>query len=89
MGKTKTEDRLLMIVDGSNLAHRAFHKFRNLSYKGEPTGLMYGFLRILQSYIIRFRPTYVLVTFDTHQRLVHWDCLQAWLLAKTAQNPRG
>lgn len=67
MGKTKTEDRLLMIVDGSNLAHRAFHKFRNLSYKGEPTGLMYGFLRILQSYIIRFRPTYVLVTFDTHQ----------------------
>lgn len=66
MGKTKTEDRLLMIVDGSNLAHRSFHKFKNLTYKGEHTGLIYGFMRILQSYMVRFRPTYVLVTFDTH-----------------------
>lgn len=67
MGKTKTEDRLLMIVDGSNLAHRAFHKFKNLSHNGIQTGLIYGFLRILQSYLVRFRPTYVLVTFDTHE----------------------
>ena len=67
MGKTKTEDRLLMIVDGSNLAHRSFHKFKNLTYKGEHTGLIYGFMRILQSYLVRFRPTYVLVTFDTNE----------------------
>ena len=67
MGKTKTDDKLLMIVDGSNLAHRSFHKFKNLTYKGEHTGLIYGFMRILQSYLVRFRPTYVLVTFDTHE----------------------
>ncbi len=66
MGKTKTENKLLLIVDGSNLAHRSFHKFKNLTYQGEHTGLIYGFMRILQSYLVRFRPTYVLVTFDTH-----------------------
>lgn len=57
-----------MIVDGSNLAHRAFQKFEKLkSYNGEKTGMIYGFLRSLQAYIIRFQPTYVIVTFDTKQ----------------------
>ena len=57
-----------MVVDGSNLAHRAFQKFENLrSYNGEKTGMIYGFLRSLQAYIIRFQPTYVIVTFDTKQ----------------------
>ena len=61
-------DKLLMIIDGSNLAHRSYQKFENLkSKKGEKTGLIYGFMRLLQSYIIRFRPTYVIVTFDTQQ----------------------
>ena len=66
MGKTK--DRLLLVVDVSNLAHRAYQKFKNLkSGKGEPTGLVYGFMRLLNSYILRFRPTYLIVTFDTKQ----------------------
>lgn len=57
-----------MIIDGSNLAHRAYQKFENLkASNGKKTGLIYGFMRLLNSYIIRFNPTYVLVTFDTLQ----------------------
>lgn len=57
----------LMIVDGSNLAHRSYQKFLNLKSGGIPTGLIYGFTRLLQGYILRFRPSYVIVTFDTKQ----------------------
>lgn len=65
--KMKT-DKLMLVIDGSNLAHRAFQKFETLkSVKGERTGLIYGFMRLLQSYIVRFRPTYVVVTLDSKQ----------------------
>lgn len=64
----KTKQKLLLIIDGSNLAHRAYQKFKNLkSGKGEPTGLVYGFMRLLNSYLVRFRPTYLIITFDTKQ----------------------
>lgn len=57
-----------MVIDGSNLAHRAYQKFKNLKTKGGVnTGLIYGFMRLLHHYIIRFRPTYVIVTIDTKQ----------------------
>lgn len=60
--------RMLMVVDGSNLAHRSYHKFLNLkSTRGVKTGLVYGFLRILGSYLTRFKPSHLVVTFDTKQ----------------------
>ena len=66
--KMKNKDRLLLLVDGSNLAYRAYKKFEKLkSRDGRNTGLIYGFMRLLNSYIIRFRPTYVIVTFDTEK----------------------
>ena len=59
---------MLMVVDGSNLAHRSYHKFKNLkANNGAGTGLVYGFLRILGSYLTRFKPSHVVITFDTHQ----------------------
>lgn len=64
----KNLDRLLLLVDGSNLAHRAYHKFEGFKdYKGRNCGLVYGFMKILQSYLIRFRPKYLIITFDTHK----------------------
>ncbi len=51
----KEKSKLLMIVDGSNLAHRAYNKFEKLkSQRGIGTGLVYGTLRLLQQYIFRF-----------------------------------
>lgn len=61
-------NRLLMIVDGSNLAHRAYNKFDGLrDGQKRNVNLIYGFLKILHSYVIRFRPTHVVVTFDTKE----------------------
>lgn len=60
--------KLLLIVDGSNLAHRSYEKFKTLkSANKKSSGLIYGFLRLLQGYVIRFQPTYLIVTFDTKQ----------------------
>lgn len=59
---------MLMVVDGSNLAHRSYHKFKNLkANNGVGTGLVYGFLRILGSYLTRFKPSHVVIIFDTHE----------------------
>ena len=64
----KNLDKMLLIIDGSNLAHRAYSKYEGFKdYKGRNVGLIYGFLKILQSYIIRFNPKYLLVTFDTKE----------------------
>lgn len=60
--------RMLMVIDGSNLAHRSYHKFKNLkSNNGSNTGLVYGFLRILNSYLVRFKPSHLVIIFDTHE----------------------
>jgi len=57
---------ILLIVDGNGLMHRAFHAlppFRTA--KGVPTQIVYGFFSILSKSITDFRPTHVLVCFDT------------------------
>lgn len=64
----KKTDGLLLIVDGSNLSHRAYRKFSNLSTReGRHTGLIYGFFRMLQSYLVRFHPAYCIIVFDSHR----------------------
>lgn len=64
--KRGRKPRMLMVIDGSNLAHRSYHKFKNLkANNGMNTGLVYGFLRILNSYLVRFKPSHLVITFDT------------------------
>lgn len=59
---------LLLIIDGSNLSHRAYQKFKAMKGpSGEGTGMIFGFMRILGSYIEKFRPTQIVVCFDTHE----------------------
>lgn len=66
--KTSHNKELLLLIDGSNLAYRAFHKYTGIRSKDEgPIGLVYGFLKILQSYMIRFDPTQLVVVFDTKE----------------------
>lgn len=55
----------LLIIDGNNLAHRAYHKFNKFkSSKGKSTSVIYGFTYILRSLISKLRPNNVLVVFD-------------------------
>lgn len=60
--------KMLLLIDGSNLARRSYEKFKKLkSSDGKNTGLIYGFMRLLYQYVNRFQPTYLIVTFDTKQ----------------------
>ena len=55
----------LLLIDGENLLHRSFHKFKNLSTSdGEPTGAIFGFFKSLNYLAFRFQSDHILVTFD-------------------------
>lgn len=41
--------RPLLLVDGNSIAWRAFHAIRGLRAQGVPTGMAYGFLRMLRN----------------------------------------
>jgi DNA polymerase-1 len=58
----------ILIVDGNNLAYRAYYKFSGLTGPGgKPTSCIYGFPFILKSIISKFKPDYVYVVFDGHK----------------------
>jgi 5'-3' exonuclease len=60
----------LLLVDGNSEAYRAFYSGAGRegsdleSMSGEPTGMIYKFLRSLASHIYDFRPSHALVVFD-------------------------
>lgn len=66
--KMKSKKESVMIVDGSNLAYRAYYSYPNINTRSHGhLGLVYGFLRILNSYIVRFKPDVLVVIFDSKQ----------------------
>lgn len=59
----------LLIVDGNSLMHRAYHALPPFkTAKGVPTQVVYGFFSILYKSIADFKPTHVLICFDTPAR---------------------
>ena len=58
---------MLMIVDGNNIAYRAFHTPQGslTTKQGEPSGVIYGFLNSLRSYLEKFP--------ETIRCVVMWD----------------
>jgi 5'-3' exonuclease len=60
LGKT---DLLTLICDGNNIAHIARHSF-SLSNRGMDTSVTYGFLRILNGHINKFKPQSVVICWD-------------------------
>ncbi len=55
----------LVLVDGSSYLYRAFYALPPLkSPKGEPTGAIYGFLRMISSLMGDLSPEYIAVVFD-------------------------
>lgn len=71
-----SDEKTLMIVDGENLLHRAYHKFLNLkSTDGRPSGAIFGFLKILSSLIVRYPVDSLIITFDNgksiHRLRIH------------------
>lgn len=61
-----TEERkILAIIDGNSVVHRAFHALPPLSTKkGEVVNAVYGFLLVFFKAIKEFHPEYVVAAFD-------------------------
>ena len=57
---------VLVLFDGHALIHRAFHALPPLttSKTGEPTGAVYGFVRMLLKTVQEFHPTHWAIAFD-------------------------
>lgn len=57
--------RKVLIIDGNNLAHRAYHKYSNMrATDGTPSSVTFGFPYILRSLLGIHKPAEVLVVFD-------------------------
>ncbi len=55
----------IVLVDGSSYLYRAYYALPPLkSPKGEPTGAIYGFLRMISSLMKDLSPEYIAVVFD-------------------------
>lgn len=63
----------LLLIDGDNNMHRAYHKFKRFKDKsGNGTGMIYGLPYIIGNLIRMFRPDNVVVVFDhgRHKRRI-------------------
>ncbi|MEL7235894.1 MAG: PIN domain-containing protein, partial [Chloroflexota bacterium] len=59
---------LFVILDGYSMAYRHYHGTANqelTSPEGEPTGAVYGFTRQILDVMLKDRPKYLAVAFDT------------------------
>ena len=61
---------LLVLFDGTNIVHRAFHAFENtrpltISKTGEVISTVYGFAQMLLKAIKELKPTHYAIAFDT------------------------
>jgi len=61
-------DNQLIIVDGHGIIFRAYHALINSNLRandGMPTGMIFGFCSILFEIIAKYKPHYMIMTFDT------------------------
>jgi 5'-3' exonuclease len=57
---------MLIVLDCHGLAHRVKHTNRNnLSFRGKPTGIIYGFLRYVLKYAMKFNTRHFVFAWDS------------------------
>lgn len=54
----------ILIIDGKNQLHRAFHAYRNLQNNGKPASIVYGLPSLITALIRQFTPDKVYVCWD-------------------------
>lgn len=62
---SKLEPKTVLIIDGNNMAYRAYYKFSQLStIDGKNTAITYGIPFIIKSVVDKLQPDMVVVVFD-------------------------
>lgn len=73
----------LLLIDGNALMHRAFHAIPLFTTsKGFPTNVIYGFFSILQKAITDFKPSHLIVCFDTPKPTFRNDLLKEYQMQR-------
>ena len=63
--KKKNKKQKILILDGNNVLHRAYHQYKSMrNEEGKITSMIFGFPYILHALINLHRPTRVYVVFD-------------------------
>lgn len=66
----------VLIIDGNNLAYRAYYALKSLSTQdGVGTSCLYGGLRIVKSLIQRFQPDGLFICWDSHRHKKRMELL--------------
>ena len=61
----KSDEKILVLLDGNALIHRAYHALPPLTNKaGQTVGAVYGVARTLLSVLEKFHPEYIAASFD-------------------------
>lgn len=69
----------LLLIDGNAIMHRAFHALPPMtSQSGVPTNMTYGFFMIIHRVISDFRPTHLIVCFDTPKPTFRQELLKEY-----------
>ena len=69
----------LVLIDGSSYIYRAFYALPPLtSPKGEPTGAIYGFVRMLSSLLKELNPDYIAVVFDYPKKTFRHEKVESY-----------
>ena len=74
-----TDDKPLILVDGSSYLYRAFHALPPLTNsRGEPTGAVYGVINMLRKLLADYEPEHIAVVFDARGKTFRDEMFEAY-----------
>ncbi len=76
----------LLVFDGNSVINRAFYAIKGLTTRrGEPTGALFGFLRLYFKYLEMSKPDMVAVAFDVHAKTFRHKMYDAYKATRRPQ----
>jgi len=83
-----SDDKTLYLIDGHSLTFKAYYAVRGLTNaRGEPTGAVFGFLRMLLKLLDDSSPQYLAVVFDTGKPTFRNELYDAYKANREAPPP--
>ncbi len=74
-----SDQKLLLLVDGSSYLYRAFHALPPLTNtKGQPTGAVYGVINMINRLIENTNPDYLAIVFDAKGKTFRDEIYEAY-----------
>ncbi len=74
-----SNQKLLLLVDGSSYLYRAFHALPPLTNtKGQPTGAVYGVINMINRLIENTKPDYLAIVFDAKGKTFRDEIYEAY-----------